>query len=466
MTLCLTLLLACPLLAQESTSSAPAALPSKSSRAKQEAARDAAKEAAAEKDDLQKAIAEAGNDRAAMVRNLDAFLKKYPESNQRPQIYRAIVEAGIQLRDFPRATEYAERLVALNPEDSSMTVLSIQLLDHYGDAQGWRRAVSYCGRVLDQLQRSTPAEKSPRLSTEDWQNDRRRDISSVLLVRGQLYRKLGELSSAQKDFEASYTEQPNGAAAENLGEIAELKNDLNEALRQYARAFSLDDHGNGVSPQRELRQKIGNVWRLAHHSEDGLGDYLLHAFDQTVTAAAPAKLMPNQGLTEPYEFTVRKAPDGTPFPFANTKGKVVVLNFWATWCGPCRELAPHFEKVAAHFADDKDVLFFGLNCDEDESLVAAYLTEERPRTTVLFADGLERLLSVNAFPTTVILDRAGKVAYRSDGFDPDDVERALTEAITRVAHPTPSPAPDSATTRPKRSTGSRPVKGEIKLRLP
>ncbi len=447
-TLCLTLLLACPLLAQESTSSAPAALPSKSSRAKQEAARDAAKEAAAEKDDLQKAIAEAGNDRAAMVRNLDAFLKKYPESNQRPQIYRAIVEAGIQLRDFPRATEYAERLVALNPEDSSMTVLSIQLLDHYGDAQGWRRAVSYCGRVLDQLQRSTPAEKSPRLSTEDWQNDRRRDISSVLLVRGQLYRKLGELSSAQKDFEASYTEQPNGAAAENLGEIAELKNDLNEALRQYARAFSLDDHGNGVSPQRELRQKIGNVWRLAHHSEDGLGDYLLHAFDQTVTAAAPAKLMPNQGLTEPYEFTVRKAPDGTPFPFANTKGKVVVLNFWATWCGPCRELAPHFEKVAAHFADDKDVLFFGLNCDEDESLVAAYLTEERPRTTVLFADGLERLLSVNAFPTTVILDRAGKVAYRSDGFDPDDVERALTEAITRVAHPTPSPAPDSATTRP------------------
>jgi thiol-disulfide isomerase/thioredoxin len=447
-TLCLTLLLACPLFAQESTSSAPAALPSKSSRAKQEAAKDAAKEAAAEKDDLQKAIAEAGNDRAAMVRNLDAFLKKYPESNQRPQIYRAIVEASIQLRDFPRATEYAERLVALNPEDSSMTVLSIQLLAHYGDAQGWRRAVSYCGRVLDQLQRSTPADKSPRLSTEDWQNDRRRDISSVLLVRGQLYRKLGELSSAQKDFEASYTEQPNGAAAENLGEIAELKNDLKEALRQYARAFSLDDHGNGVSPQKELRQKIGNVWRLAHRSEDGLGDYLLHAFDETVAAAAPAKPEPNQGLTEPYEFTVRKARDGTPFPFANTKGKVVVLNFWATWCGPCRELAPHFEKVAAHFADDKDVLFFGLNCDEDESLVAPYLAEERPKTTVLFADGLERLLSVNAFPTTVILDRDGKVAYRSDGFDPDDVERALTEAITRVAHPTPSPAPDSATTRP------------------
>ncbi len=445
---CLTLLLACPAFAQESPSSSPAELPSKSGRAKQDATRDAAKLAALEQADLQKAIADAGNDRAAMVRNLDVFLKRYPESAQRSQIYRAIVESSIQLRDFPRATEYAERIVALNPEDSSMTVLSIQLLDHYGDAQGWRRAVSYCGRVVDLLQRSTPADKSPRLSAEEWQNDRQRDISSVLLARGQLYRKLGELANAQKDFEASYTQQPNGAAAENLGEIAELKKDLNEALRQYARAFSLDDHGNGVSPQKELRQKIGNVWRLAHHSEDGLGDYLLHAFDESVASATPAKARPNQGLKDLYEFTVRKAQDGTPFPLANTKGKVVVLNFWATWCRPCRELEPHFEKVAARFSGDQDVLFFGLNCDEDETLVVPFLAEERPKTTVLFADGLDRLLSVNAFPTTVILDRAGKVAYRSDGFDATDIERVLTDAIMRVAHPSASPAPNAASARP------------------
>jgi len=76
-----------------------------------------------------------GNDRAAMVRNLDAFLKKYPESSQRRKsiAYRGI---ELQLRDFPRATEYAERIVALNPEDTSMTVLSIQLLDRYGGAEG------------------------------------------------------------------------------------------------------------------------------------------------------------------------------------------------------------------------------------------------------------------------------------------------------------------------------------------
>ncbi len=104
--------------------------------------------------------------------------------------------------------------------------------------------------------------------------------------------------------------------------------------------------------------------------------------------------------------------------------------------------------MAARFSGEKDVLFYGLNCDEDESLVAPYLAEERPKTTILFADGLDILLRVNSFPTTVILDRAGKVAYRSDGFDPDDIEKVLTDAITRVAHSPETPAPNAAAARP------------------
>jgi len=442
----LALLLSFPALAQESSSSDPAAPPSRNANSRKAAAQDAATENA----DLQKAISDAGNDRAAMVRNLDAFLKKYPESSQRPQIYRAIVESSLQLRDFPRATEYAERIVALNPDDTSMTVLSIQLLDRYGGADGWRRAISYCARVLDRLGHASLADKPQRVSAEEWETSQKRDISSLLVERGRLYQKLNDLPNAQRDFEASYAVLPNGAAAESLGEIAELKKDLNDALREYARAFSLDDRGDGVSSQRELRKKIGNVWRLAHGSEDGLGAYLLQAYDETAASIIPPKTVPNKGLKEPYEFTLRKAPEGTPFPLADSKGKVVVLNFWATWCGPCRELEPHFEKVAAHFAGEKDVLFYGLNCDEDESLVAPYLAEERPKTTILFADGLDILLRVNSFPTTVILDRAGKVAYRSDGFDPDDIEKVLTEAITRVAHPTepPAPAPATASARP------------------
>src|SRR5947208_14301449 len=63
-----------------------------------------------------------GNDRAALVRNLEAFLKETPDSHQRPQVYRALVEACLQLRDDARAAAYAERIVALSPDDISMTI--------------------------------------------------------------------------------------------------------------------------------------------------------------------------------------------------------------------------------------------------------------------------------------------------------------------------------------------------------
>ncbi len=403
-----------------------------------------------EQQDLQKAIDDAANDRAALVRNLEAFLKTYPQSQQRPQIYRAIVEASLKVDDFPRATEYAERMVALRPDDASINILAIQLLERYGDAAGWRRAISYCTRVLEQVRRTNIADKSPRVSAESWLNDRKRDESSVLLVRARLYQKLNDIPDAQKNFEASYALLPTSGAAASLGELAELRKDPDSSIREYARAFALATDTAGPLGRTELRKKIGNTWRLAHGSENGLGDYLLHTFDEVAASTAPAKPVHNAGLKNPYEFTLRRIPGGDAFPFSETKGKVVVLNFWATWCGPCRELEPHFEKIAAHYASDKNVLFFELNCDDDESLVPPYLEQEKPKTPVLFADNMDNLYSVNSFPTTIILAPDGKIAFRADGFDPDSVDKDLTQAIEHALHPAnpPTASNASATSQP------------------
>ena len=119
-------------------------------------------------EELQKAIGGAANDRVALVRNLEGFLKKYPDSAQRPQIYRALVEACLQLRDTTRAADYAERIVALTPEDMSMTLLTIDLLERHGDEAALRRAVNYSTRVLEYVQRSSADEKSPRVSLDEW----------------------------------------------------------------------------------------------------------------------------------------------------------------------------------------------------------------------------------------------------------------------------------------------------------
>ena len=63
-----------------------------------------------------------------------------------------------------------------------------------------------------------------------------------------------------------------------------------------------------------------------------------------------------------------------------------------------------------------------------------YLAEEKPKATVLFADNLDSYFSVSSFPTTLILGRDGKIAFRSDGFDPDTVDKTLRDAIERALH--------------------------------
>ena len=405
----------------------PAAAPSAKSGSKQTAA---AAAAALEEQDLQKAIERASNDRAALMHNLMDFLKKYPQSSQRPQIYRAIVESSLQLREFSTAMEYAERMVALDPGDLSTNLLSVQLLERYGDAAGWRRATSYCTRVLDLIRREPVKDKSPRKSGEQFEKDKQHDVASVLLVRGRLYQKLNEPQNAQRDFESSYKMAPGSAAAERLGELAEIRKDFPTAIQEYALAFALSDGLQGSASRPEVRKKLGNVWRLAHGSEDGLGDYVLRAVDEAMAVGIDPKPARNKGLKDPMEFLLRKAPDGSAFALADFKGKVLVLNFWATWCGPCREWEPHFEKVAGRYLGrEKEVIFLEVNCDEDETLVGPYLAELKPRTTEVFADGLEDLLHVNSFPTTVILSRTGKIAYRTEGFDPDGRDQVLIDAI-------------------------------------
>src|SRR5579859_772530 len=392
-------------------------------------------------DELQKTIEAAGNDRAALVRNLEAFLQTYPQAPERPQIFRALVEACLQLSDTPKAASYAERLVSLTPEDMSVTLLAIQLLEKTGDDAALHRAVNYSSRVIEYVRNSADTEKSPRVSPEEWATEKKRDESSLLLLRARLESKLHDTASARKDAAASYQLLPNASAAEKLGEFDELDKNYPSAIANYARAFSLADPATKLERRRELRQKLGNVWRLAHGSDSGLGDFLLATFDDVSSFSSSAKQKRNSAAKNPFDFTLRKAPAGAAYPLSAQKGKVLVVNFWATWCGPCRALEPLYEKVAAEFSGNENVLFLAADCDDDESLVAPYLDEVKPRTTTVFADGLDTFFRIDAFPTVIVLDRSGKIAYRSDGFGDSAFTENLSAAVHNAIANSPVPAP-------------------------
>src|SRR5207245_8965073 len=96
------------------------------------------------------------------------------------------------------------------------------------------------------------------------------------------------------------------------------------------------------------------------------------------------------GITETYAFVLRRPDGGATVKLSESKGKILVLSFWATWCLPCRELEPLFEQVGRQFEEKTDVVFLAVNGDEDESRVKIYIEREKMRSTVVFADGLDR----------------------------------------------------------------------------
>lgn len=379
--------------------------------------------------ELQKAISNAGNDRAALVRNLKMYLLSFPDAPRKASVFRALVEACQQLHDTGCATEYAERLIAIHPDDSEMMLLAVNLLEQQGDSGSLTRATGYVTRVLDRIEKTPADERPPRSSLAEWQ-DRQDQLRALLYcLRGQIEKKENDLDASAKDLETSYSIRPNAAAANLLGEIAERRNDSGSAIEEYTRAFVLPESSpTGKVDRREVRMKLGNVWRKVYGTENGLGAQILSTYDGL--AAPPANANPavrNKDAKEVFSFVLRRT-DGSVQPMAPYRGKVIVLNFWATWCGPCRDLEPIFNLVAKNFAEESDVAFFAVNTDEDETRVAPFVVRQGWDVSVVFADGLDSFLNVSTLPTVVILDHSGKIVYRVGGFS-ENFPATLTAAV-------------------------------------
>jgi thiol-disulfide isomerase/thioredoxin len=397
--------------------------------------------------ELQKTIADAGNDRGALVRNLERYLQRFPDAPRKAAVFRALVESCQQLQDDACALKYSEQLIALRPDDSEIMMLAVGLLQKQGDEASLTRAAGYVSRVLDRIEKSTAAEKPQRVSLADWQQHHDELRAALYNLRGQIEKSQHDDAAAEKDLRMSYSVRPNAIAAEQLGEIAEMRRDYAAAAQEYLLAFVLPEDGPvGKVNRREVRKRLGNVWRQLHGSEQGLGEAVLAQYDLLAAAAATTTAAPsagpaaaNKSAKDAYAFVLRKV-DGTAVPLAGDRGKVLVLSFWATWCGPCRELEPRFAQVAKNYAGNAGIAFYAVNTDEDESLVAPFLSHEKWDVPVVYADGLDDFVKVESLPTVMILDRAGKITYRINGYPPEGFAENLTNAIQAAVGSTPSTA--------------------------
>jgi thiol-disulfide isomerase/thioredoxin len=127
--------------------------------------------------------------------------------------------------------------------------------------------------------------------------------------------------------------------------------------------------------------------------------------------------------------------DGKPHALHDYRDKVVMLNFWATWCPPCRREMPSMEAIHQDFKD-KPFAVLAVNEWENPDLVFPWIGQLTlfPGFPILFdADGVVAgQYGIKGLPTTVIIDRQGRIVYRAVGgrdFDHPEVRRLILDLL-------------------------------------
>lgn len=160
--------------------------------------------------------------------------------------------------------------------------------------------------------------------------------------------------------------------------------------------------------------------------------WVLQQVVSTGLLKAKIKKDTSKNLPQAAAFSFTDA-EGKSTSTADLKGKVVFINFWASWCPPCRAEMPSLENLYQKFKDDERIAFLFLNEDNDRSKAIQYLQKNHFTIPLFYSSGdVPNEIFSGTLPTTIVLDKEGKIVLRHQGiagYNSDDFIRQLNELL-------------------------------------
>jgi len=154
--------------------------------------------------------------------------------------------------------------------------------------------------------------------------------------------------------------------------------------------------------------------------------------------ALPASALPGAGDVAP-EFSLKTLNGESEITLSDLKGKVVYLDFWASWCGPCRKAFPEVKSLHAEYAD-QGMEVLAISLDRSPSPAIRFMAQQKAGFPALFDAGSKTAgaYGVRSIPSTVIVGPDGRVAYSMIGFNPGkvgEIKKTIEELLTQVEIP-------------------------------
>ena len=172
---------------------------------------------------------------------------------------------------------------------------------------------------------------------------------------------------------------------------------------------------------------------------------MLSAVGQIVVAQGPVIFAPAK--TAPHDRGMKLLPVGETAPnwqlndadgklhsLSEYRGKVVVMDFWATWCGPCAEVMPRMQKLHEKFAD-KGVVVFGVNSWEKSDPIALMQKKRLSYKLLLKGEAISESYKITILPVVYIIGEDGTIIYCHEGVDDKNLA-SLIEKYLKTRHVT------------------------------